>query len=250
MVTSLPSSRILTVLYCTVLPFQCTKWIKWTNEGKLWLMHRSMYDVRSTFSLPVLLFCVLTLGRTCKFIPPPWYKGMKPSLRVFDMLQYFEMILRSVESLWPSLQDKVYYVGGGTTGGLWCHLGLKPRIWNQVKTARSGDFLCLRRKITHKWALCMILTTIFCSIVEKSWKNIYFHSKMACPPPTYGIMSRNHRNRPSLNLTQNEREGWSKSHKKRSNHKKLDGSFQTTLNCDYSIFLSNFKKLSNSSLGF
>ena len=34
---------------------------------------------------------------------PPW---------VFDMLQYFEMILPSVESLWFSLQDEVYCMGG------------------------------------------------------------------------------------------------------------------------------------------
>ena len=35
---------------------------------------------------------MLTLGCTCKFIPPPWYKGggWKPPPRVFDMLQYFE----------------------------------------------------------------------------------------------------------------------------------------------------------------
>ena len=37
-------------------------------------------------------------------LPPPWYKGrgggwMEPLLRVFDMLQYFEKILLSVESL-------------------------------------------------------------------------------------------------------------------------------------------------------
>ena len=44
-------------------------------------------------------------GRTCKFIPPPWYKeggggvmdGTLPT--VFEMLQYFEKILTSVESL-------------------------------------------------------------------------------------------------------------------------------------------------------
>ena len=43
----------------------------------------------------------LTLGRTRKFIPPPWYKGggMEPLPAVFDILQYFETILTSVESL-------------------------------------------------------------------------------------------------------------------------------------------------------
>ena len=40
-----------------------------------------------------------------------------PPPRVFDMLQYFETILPSEESLWSSLQDEVYFMGGGTAGG-------------------------------------------------------------------------------------------------------------------------------------
>ena len=43
---------------------------------------------------------------------PPW---------VFDMLQYFEAILPSVESLWSSVQDEVYFMGGGAAAGLWRH---------------------------------------------------------------------------------------------------------------------------------
>ena len=48
---------------------------------------------------------LLTLGRTRKFIPPPWYKGGRGrgvdgnQPRIFDMLQYFETILPSVKSL-------------------------------------------------------------------------------------------------------------------------------------------------------
>ena len=58
---------------------------------------------------------ILTLGRTCKFIPPPWNKGvggggggggwgwagfwMEARPGVFDMLQYYEAILPLVESL-------------------------------------------------------------------------------------------------------------------------------------------------------
>ena len=38
---------------------------------------------------------------------------------VFDTLQYFETILPSVESLWSSLEDEVYFMGGGAAGGLW-----------------------------------------------------------------------------------------------------------------------------------
>ena len=48
---------------------------------------------------------------------------MEPLPRLFDMLQYFEAILPSVESLWSSQQDEVYFMGGGATGGLLRHNG-------------------------------------------------------------------------------------------------------------------------------
>ena len=35
--------------------------IKSTNERNLWFRHRSMYEVKSTFSFAVVLFCVLRL---------------------------------------------------------------------------------------------------------------------------------------------------------------------------------------------
>ena len=46
---------------------------------------------------------------------------MEPLPVVFDMLYYFEMILPLVESLWSSLQNEVYFIGGGAAGGLWRH---------------------------------------------------------------------------------------------------------------------------------
>ena len=69
----------------------------------------------------------LILGRTRKVIPPPWYRGgggggfMETPSWVFNMLQYFETILPSLESLWSSLQDEVYFMGGVTAWGLWRH---------------------------------------------------------------------------------------------------------------------------------
>ena len=61
-----------------------------------------------------------------QFIPPLWYKGsggrgggvMEPLPAVFDMLQYFQTILPSVESLCSSQQDKVHFIGGGAARGL------------------------------------------------------------------------------------------------------------------------------------
>ena len=41
--------------------------------------------------------------------------GIPP--RVFDTLQFCETSLSSVESLWSSLQDEVYFMGVGTAGG-------------------------------------------------------------------------------------------------------------------------------------
>ena len=99
----------------------------------------------------------LTLGRTRKVVPPPWYKGgglMEPLPRVFDMLQYFETILPSLESLWYSLQDEVYFMGGGAAWGLWRHQTwssswspswILSRVRNEVKTVRINNFLCLTR---------------------------------------------------------------------------------------------------------
>ena len=102
------------------------------------------------------IFTVLTLGRTRKFIPPPCYKGrgevwMKPLPKVFDMLQHFETILPSLESLWSSLQDEVYFMGCGAAGGLWRHQQwsspwILPRIRNQVKTSRNAHFC-----VWHEW---------------------------------------------------------------------------------------------------
>ena len=44
-------------------------------------------------------------------------------------------------------------------------------------------------------------------ILERSWKNMYFH-----PPATYDVVSRNHSNWKLLNLSQNVCEGWTNSY--------------------------------------
>ena len=61
------------------------------------------------------------------------------------MLQYFETILPSVESLWSSPQDEGSLMGGGADGGLSRHQKWSPswillRIRNQVKTVRLDGF--------------------------------------------------------------------------------------------------------------
>ena len=61
----------------------------------------------------------------------------------------------------------------------------------------------------------MILATIFTFVVERSSKNMYFRSTFAWPPATYDVISRKQSNWPSLNLTQNLREGWTNNYWKR-----------------------------------
>ena len=57
----------------------------------------------------------------------------------WSILEYFETILPSGESLWSSLQDKVYFMSGVAAGGLWrkrgrhleFHEGLEIRVKQQ-----------------------------------------------------------------------------------------------------------------------
>ena len=111
---------------------------------------------------------------------------VEPLPRVFDMLQYFKAILPLVERLRSSRQYEVYSKGSGAAGGLWRHQQWSPswspfwilmRIRNQVKTATNGSVLCFTCKVTHEYALCIISSTSFTFIVERSWKDMHFHSK-------------------------------------------------------------------------
>ena len=58
-------------------------------------------------------------------MPPRWYRrggvvgGWDPPLGGgVDILEYCEKILPLVENLWSSLQDEVYFMGGGAAGDL------------------------------------------------------------------------------------------------------------------------------------
>ena len=94
---------------------------------------------------------------------------MEPLPRVFDMLQYFQTFLHSMESLWSSQQDEVCFMVGGTAGGLrrhqtWSLSWILPRIRNQVETARIGFFF---------FFLCIILSTSFTIILREVEKNAF-----------------------------------------------------------------------------
>ena len=80
---------------------------------------------------------MFTLWRTCKFIPHSGTRGgwMDPP-RGFDMLQYFETILPSKESLWSSLQDEVHFMGGGNGR----HLGFYQELSIRSKPREMVTF--------------------------------------------------------------------------------------------------------------
>ena len=110
----------------------------------------------------------------------------------FWYIVVFRNDLPSVESLWSSLQDQVYFTGGGAAGGLWRHQTWSPS-WppscenaNLVRTVRI-IFLCSTRK---DYFVSFYPQTLL--LFQK--KIIHFHPKMAWPPATYDVISRNHSN--------------------------------------------------------
>ena len=102
---------------------------------------------------------LLTLGRTRKFITPPWYKGVVDGtpLRSFWFVAVFWNGFTFSGKPWIFLTRS--FMGSCAAGGLWRHQQgspswppswILPRIRNQAKTARNSNFLCFTWKITHK----------------------------------------------------------------------------------------------------
>ena len=106
-------------------------------------------------------------------------------------------------------------MGGGAAGGLWRHQRPSwPPSW-----IISG---ILNREKWWFFVLCMINNTEIstlhdfshkiCFYYWKKLKNMYFHPKMTLPLATYDVISCDHSNWPSLDLSQNVREGWTNSY--------------------------------------
>ena len=83
-----------------------------------------------------------------------WVDGTHPQ-SFWYVAVFCNDILPLVESLSSSLQDEVYFMGGGAAEGLWRHQQwlpswlqswILPRIRNQVKIVRNGDFFVLQMK--------------------------------------------------------------------------------------------------------
>ena len=116
------------------------------------LWYRKIMDIRSndieqTYRVP--WSNLQSSGISNKFNPRTYTQSRTPTVVqregggrvngslpcVFYMLQYFETILPSVESLWSSLQDEVYFIGGGGAGGLW-----RADIWLICTVAREMHY--------------------------------------------------------------------------------------------------------------
>ena len=111
---------------------------------------------------------ILILGRTRKFIPPPWHKGGGggmdgiPLLSFWYVAVFWNNFTFSGKPLIFLTRLQVYFMGGGAAGGLWRHQQwspswlpswILPRIRNQVKTAGNSNFcdgMILFLKIVEK----------------------------------------------------------------------------------------------------
>ena len=117
-------------------------WIRWAHTLVVHVKeHRSLYAPHMFNPRMYTQIHTPTVAGTRRGV-------LEPLPRVFDMLQYFETISTSVESLWSSLQDELYFMGAGAAGSLWRHQQwpsswILQRIRNQVKTARNGNFFML-----------------------------------------------------------------------------------------------------------
>ena len=99
-----------------------------------------------------------TLEHTCKVIPQPWDKWWgeadgPPPPQGFWSVAVFRKDFPSVEILWFSPQNLVYFMGGGAAGDLWRHQTWSPspplswilsRIRDQVRTVRINNFFELK----------------------------------------------------------------------------------------------------------
>ena len=109
----------------------------------------------------IVPFLLLTLARTCKFIPPPWTVVQGGGV---DAPPPLEFLIRCSISKRFYLQWKAFDIlhkmryilsvmallGGPMTSPKMVTILDLPRIRNQVKTARNGDFFVLEKKNNTK----------------------------------------------------------------------------------------------------
>ena len=84
--------------------------------------------------------------------------------KAFDLLnkmRYISWVVALLEALTSTIMVAT-----------WPPSWILPRIRKQVETARNGNVLCLTWKITHKWALCIILPQDLLLLLKKVEKHV------------------------------------------------------------------------------
>ena len=119
------------------------------------ILNPELSDIGLTVRAPKNIFLnSLTLGRTIKFIPPPWYKaggGWSSILKRFYLYwKAFDLLNKRRYILWVVALLEACHVTNKWSPS-WPPSWVLPRIENQVKTARNGNFLRFTWKITHKY---------------------------------------------------------------------------------------------------
>ena len=115
------------LLWLTLSFSRCLGSTGWATQSRGRSSRNSPFDYRPTYedlNINTQTYTKIHTPTVVQGVGETGVDGTRP--RVFDMLEYSETILPSVESLWSSLQDKVYFMGGGTTGGMWCHQQWSP----------------------------------------------------------------------------------------------------------------------------
>ena len=113
---------------------------------------------------------------------------------------------RTSHCLPPTALHDVYY------GLVQSHFDYCSVVWGNCCKSLRDKLRWLQHRAAHvltlsnKRVIRFILSTRFTFIVERSWKNMHFHSKMAWPPATYDVISCDHSSWSSLKLSQNARE--------------------------------------------
>ena len=139
---------------------------------------------QTVIQIIIFTIIIITLGRTGRLMEHPPGEFWRCNLLKWFFLQWkaFDLLYR-----------------GGIFYGWWrrCRSVTSPimvaidfiKNWNQVKTVHHF----IHKLYHYSW---------------KNWENMHFRSKMTWPPTTYyAVISRNHSNWPSLNLSENALEG-------------------------------------------
>ena len=118
---------------------------------------------------------------------------------------YFRLVITFYYISWIDMATRRFCVAIPSIyrSSVGLNIGIHPVNNKRWQNALTKLFIILHHFIHKFYFYCW-----------KKLKNVHFHSKIAWPPATYDIISRNHSNWPSLNLSQNVCKGWTNKYRK------------------------------------